>query len=80
MASPHITVTEGINMKVGLTSNKRLNLFFFSMTSSALLSNVSTSSLLEALIARFDNGLSLDETGSATTYVAGLSSRQDANR
>lgn len=76
---PHITVREGINMKVGLTSNRRLNRFFFSMTSPALLSNVSTSSLLEALIARFDNGLSLDEPGSAT-YVAELSSRRDANR
>jgi hypothetical protein len=43
------------------------------MTSPSLLSNVSTSSLLEALIARFDNGLSLDETGSAK-YVAGLPS------
>jgi hypothetical protein len=35
------------------------------MTSSALLSSVSTSVLLEALIAKFDNGLALDETGSA---------------
>jgi len=65
-------------MKVGRTSNRRLT-DFFSMTSPSLLSNVSTSSLLEALIARFDNGLSLDETGSAK-YVAGLPSRQDANR
>jgi hypothetical protein len=35
------------------------------MTSPALLSSVNTSLLLEALIAKFDNGLSLDETGSA---------------
>jgi hypothetical protein len=35
------------------------------MTSPALLSSVSTSVLLEALIAKFDNGLALDETGSA---------------
>jgi hypothetical protein len=35
------------------------------MTSPALLSGVSTSLLLEALIAKFDNGLALDETGSA---------------
>ena len=34
------------------------------MTSPALLSSVSTSVLLEALIAKFDNGLALDETGS----------------
>jgi hypothetical protein len=35
------------------------------MTFPAPLSNVSTSLLLEALIAKFDNGLSLDEIGSA---------------
>jgi hypothetical protein len=35
------------------------------MTSPVLLSNINTSSLLEALIAKFDNGLSLGDPGSA---------------
>ncbi|KAI0302033.1 hypothetical protein BC826DRAFT_1101673 [Russula brevipes] len=35
------------------------------MTSPALLSNINTSSLLEALIAKFDNGFSLGDPGSA---------------
>jgi len=70
MSEPTIKVggithfTEGINMKVGCTSNRRLTKLF-TMTFPYLLSNVSTSLLLEALIAKFDNGLSLDEIGSA---------------
>ena len=42
------------------------------MTSPALLSSASTSLLLEALIAKFDNGLALDETGSAEYVLESL--------
>jgi hypothetical protein len=42
------------------------------MTSPTLLSSASTSLLLEALIAKFDNGLALDETGSAEYVLESL--------
>lgn len=54
----------GINTNVNCTSVRRLK-EVLPMTSPTLLSSVNTSLLLQALIERFDNGLSLDEPGSA---------------
>jgi len=47
-------------MKVGCTSSKRRT-EFLPMTSPALLSGISAGLLLEALIAKFDSGFSLDD-------------------